>query len=53
LETKLFSMDEIPWDELAFHTVRDALVQLKQDLETGTFSLHCIDRDETPVSARV
>jgi hypothetical protein len=53
LETKLFSMDEIPWDELAFHTVRDALVQLKQDLETGTFSLHCIDRDETPISARV
>ena len=53
LETKLFSMDEIPWDELAFHTVRDALIRLKHDLETGTFSLHCIDRDETPISARV
>jgi hypothetical protein len=53
LETRLFSMDEIPWDELAFHTVRDTLIRLKQDLETGTFSLHCIDRDETTVSARV
>ena len=53
LETKLFSMDEIPWDELAFHTVRDALAQLKQDLATGTFSLHCIDRDEASISARV
>ena len=26
-------MDDIPWDELAFHTVRDTLIQLKQDLE--------------------
>ena len=46
-------MDEIPWDELAFHTVRDTLGRLKDDLQTGVFSLHCIDRDETPVSARV
>ena len=53
LETKLFGMDEIPWDELAFHTVRDALAQLKQDLTTGTFSLHCIDRDEASISAHV
>ena len=53
LETRLFGMDEIPWDELAFHTVRDTLGKLKDDLQTGVFSLHCIDRDETPVSARV
>jgi len=53
LETKLFSIDEIPWDELAFHTVRDTLIQLKKDLEKGSFSLHCIDREETPTSARV
>lgn len=53
LETRLFGMDEIPWDELAFHTVRDTLARLKDDLQTGVFSLHCIDRDETPVSARV
>ncbi len=53
LETKLFSMAEIPWDELAFRTVRDTLIQLKQDLEVGSFSLHCIDQDETQKSARV
>ena len=53
LETRLFSIDEIPWDELAFHTVRDTLIQLKKDLEKGSFSLHCIDREETPTSARV
>ena len=53
LETKLFSMDEIPWDELAFHTVRNTLTQLKQDLAIGSFSLHCIDRDEASISARV
>ena len=53
LETRLFSMEEIPWDELAFHTVRDTLIQLKRDLDVGSFSLHCIDREETPTSARV
>ncbi|MGA0938888.1 MAG: NUDIX hydrolase, partial [Litorivicinaceae bacterium] len=53
LETQLFSIDEIPWDQLAFHTVRDTLLQLSEDLKTGQFRLHCIDRDETPVSARI
>ncbi len=53
LETELFSLDEIPWDELAFQTVRDTLMHLKEDLTTGTFSLHCIDRDAVPESARV
>jgi hypothetical protein len=53
LETELFSLDEIPWDELAFQTVRDTLMHLKDDLTAGTFSLHCIDRDAVPESARV
>lgn len=53
LETRLFGMDEIPWDELAFHTVRDTLNCLKADLAKGVFRLHTIDRDETPISARV
>ena len=53
LETQLFSIDEIPWDQLAFHTVRDTLLQLSEDLKTGQFRLHCIDRDETPVSAPI
>jgi len=26
---------------------------LSEDLKTGQFRLHCIDRDETPVSARI
>ena len=53
LETQLFSIDEIPWDQLAFHTVRDTLLKLSEDLKIGQFRLHCIDRDETPVSARI
>ena len=52
LETRLFSVEEIPWDELAFLTVRDTLIQLKQDLAMERFSLHCIDREETPTSAK-
>ncbi|MDC1466614.1 NUDIX hydrolase [Litorivicinus sp.] len=50
LETKLFQIDDIPWDELAFHTVRDALKCLISDLEKGTFRLHCIDREEAPLT---
>ena len=52
LETRLFGMDEIPWDELAFHSTR-YISQTEGRSQTGVFSLHCIDRDETPVSARV
>ncbi len=53
LDTQLFSMTEIPWDNLAFHTVRDTLMHLKKDLEAGHFSLFCHDRESNPISANI
>lgn len=53
LDTALFSMEEIPWESLAFGTVRDTLMHLKGDLAQGTFQLHTVDREETNIPARV
>ena len=53
LETALFAMDDIPWDTLAFGTVRDTLMHLRDDLQRGTFKLHTVDREETNIAARV
>ncbi len=53
LETRLFSLDEIPWENLAFQTVRDTLHCLIEDLESGKFRLHCEDRDDSQEAARV
>jgi len=38
LETELFSQDEIPWDELAFPTVKRTLKLFFEDREKGLFS---------------
>jgi len=40
LETKLFSEDEIPWDEIAFKTVHATLKQYFVDRRNGGFGLH-------------
>ena len=53
LDTRMFKMSEIPWDDLAFQTVRDTLLHLKKDLEAGNFSLLCIDRDKNKNFAKV
>lgn len=37
LETSLFAENEIPWDQLAFETVRRTLVYYFADRPTGTF----------------
>ncbi|MFO1341297.1 MAG: NUDIX hydrolase [Burkholderiaceae bacterium] len=43
LEARLFREDEIPWDELAFRTVRETLVRYFADRQTGQFGVHCAD----------
>ncbi|HSR62831.1 MAG TPA: NUDIX hydrolase [Gammaproteobacteria bacterium] len=43
LEVDLFSEDEIPWDELAFSTIRETLRCFFRDRETGLFRLHTGD----------
>ncbi|HEX6927629.1 MAG TPA: NUDIX hydrolase [Gammaproteobacteria bacterium] len=39
-ETALVSIADIPWDELAFPSVRFTLERYREDLETGRFGLH-------------
>jgi len=43
LEAGLFSEEEIPWDELAFATVRHTLECFFDDRRRGSFGLHTAD----------
>src|SRR5205085_7086761 len=43
IEAKLFREDEVPWDELAFRTVRETLEHFFADRRRGQFELHCGD----------
>ena len=40
LETRLFTEAEIPWDEIAFRTVRATLEQYFSDRRAGSFDFH-------------
>ena len=43
IEAKLFGEHEIPWDELAFQTVRETLTRYFDDRRKGQFGFHCAD----------
>jgi ADP-ribose pyrophosphatase YjhB (NUDIX family) len=43
LEARLFREDEMPWDELAFRTVRETLRHFFEDRRLGRFELHTGD----------
>jgi ADP-ribose pyrophosphatase YjhB (NUDIX family) len=43
LETRLFRQDQIPWDELAFETVRRSLQYFFADRENGEFVMRMED----------
>jgi ADP-ribose pyrophosphatase YjhB (NUDIX family) len=43
IEARLFREDEIPWDELAFRTVRQTLEHFFADRRAGGFQLHTGD----------
>jgi ADP-ribose pyrophosphatase YjhB (NUDIX family) len=43
LEAKLFAEAEVPWDEIAFRTVREALQRYFADARTGRFGMHTAD----------
>ncbi|CAG1017978.1 ADP-ribose/FAD diphosphatase [Burkholderiaceae bacterium] len=43
IETRLFREEEIPWDELAFRTVRETLLRYFADFRRGRFDVHCAD----------
>lgn len=43
IEAQLFAEAEIPWDDLAFRTVRETLKCFFEDRRQGQFGLHCAD----------
>ncbi|MBQ0931448.1 NUDIX hydrolase [Ideonella sp. 4Y16] len=43
LEARLFREDEVPWDELAFRTVRETLTRFFDDRRRGQFGVHSSD----------
>lgn len=43
IEARLFAEAEVPWDQLAFRTVRETLLRWFADRERGAFGLHCAD----------
>ncbi|MEF7617371.1 NUDIX hydrolase [Aquincola sp. MAHUQ-54] len=43
IEARLFREDEIPWDEIAFRTVRETLRRYFDDRRAGRFGVHTAD----------
>ncbi len=43
IEAQLFTEDQVPWDELAFRTVRVTLKHYFEDRRRGQFELHSAD----------
>jgi ADP-ribose pyrophosphatase YjhB (NUDIX family) len=43
IEARLFNEDQIPWDEIAFRTVRETLERYFADRRVGRFGFHSID----------
>lgn len=43
IEARLFDESEVPWDEIAFRTVRRTLEFFYEDRRRGEFGVHCAD----------
>lgn len=43
IEARLFQEHEVPWDDLAFRTVRLTLERYFADRRAGSFGIHCVD----------
>ena len=43
IEARLFTESEIPWDELAFKTVKETLLCFFEDRRAGRFEVHNLD----------
>jgi hypothetical protein len=43
IEARLFTEAEIPWDELAFRTVKETLTCYFADRRKGAYSVHVMD----------
>jgi ADP-ribose pyrophosphatase YjhB (NUDIX family) len=45
IEVRLFSEDDLPWDEMAFKTIKTSIKHFFEDAKTGVFKVH--ERDLT------
>lgn len=43
IEARLFSEDEIPWDDIAFRTVKETLERYFADRRAGQYGIHIVD----------
>ena len=43
IEARLFTESEIPWDEIAFRTVKETLERYFADRRTGSYGIHVVD----------
>jgi len=43
IEAQLYAEDEIPWDEIAFRTVKETLERFFADRRSGQFGVHDVD----------
>ncbi len=43
IEARLFTEEEIPWEEIAFHTVKHTLERYFSDRRKGSFGIHTVD----------
>jgi hypothetical protein len=43
IEARLFAEDEIPWDEIAFRTVKETLERYFADRRAGHYTIHQVD----------
>jgi ADP-ribose pyrophosphatase YjhB (NUDIX family) len=43
IEARLFAQEEIPWDEIAFRTVRETLLRFFSDRQAGVAGVHNFD----------
>ena len=43
IEARLFEESDIPWDEIAFKTVKETLRRYFSDRQAGSFSIHSFD----------
>lgn len=43
IDARLFREDEIPWDEIAFRTVKETLLRFFDDRRKGRFEVHTLD----------
>lgn len=45
IEARMFSETDIPWDEIAFKTVKETLERYFADSRSGAFGMHTLDID--------